>query len=384
MGYTKSNITMKKLMTIFLSILLIMGLLNTGCKTKNLTLFAGCFTEGDEKGLSVFEMNVKTGKLEKLSENAVGNNPSYLIATKEHKLIYALNEVMEFNGETGAGITTLQYNAENGEIIKKNEIVVPYGGACHFSLTHDRKYLLVASYASGSAAVVRLDNNGIPKSVTDTLLFEPEGAKVSHAHMISQDPAGRHVYLTDLGLDRIMIYDLDTARGRLELINDGKITLPDGTGPRHFVFSKDGSVMYVINELGSTIMVFDVASDGRLNIKQTLSTVGEDYRGTNACAEILIGKDGRFLYGSNRGENTIVVYKINDNQQLTFAGRVSCGGDWPRSFMIDPAGEFLLVGNQKSNNIAVFRINKNTGIPEGPVENTAMKAPTYLEFWNQR
>jgi 6-phosphogluconolactonase len=347
-----------------------------------MTVFAGGYTEGDEKGLYVFQLNVKTGSLQKLSERDAGPNPEYIAISKRHSLIYVLNEVDRFKGDTGAGITTLKYDPVNGETIKKNEIVVPHGGACHFSLAKDNKFLLVASYASGSAAVVRLDKNGIPEAVTDTLLFGAEEEKVSHAHMIAQDPAGKQIYLTDLGLDRIMIYDLDTISGKLNPINGGRISLPAGSGPRHFVFSKDGATMYVINELGSTIMVFHVDNNGKLNLKQTLSTVGEGFKGTNACAEIQIGMDGRYLYGSNRGENTIVVYKIEDNRQLTFIGRISCGGNWPRSFIIDPAGKFLLVGNQKSNNIAVFRINKNSGIPEGPVGNEIVMNPAYLTFWN--
>jgi 6-phosphogluconolactonase len=372
---------MGKLRTILFSSIIIMVLLTPGCKTEKLTFLAGGFTEGNEKGLYVFQLNQKTGAIEKISERDAGPNPEYLALSEKHDLIYVLNEVEKFKGETGAGITTLQYNSLNDEFIKKNEIVVPYGGACHFSLTKDQRFLLVASYSSGSAAVVKLDKNGIPEAVTDTLLFEAEGEKVSHAHMIAQDPAGKHVYLTDLGLDRIMIYDLDTLAGRLNLINEGNISLPAGSGPRHFVFSDDGKAMYVINELGSTIMVFDVGSDGRIDLRQTLSSVDSGFSGTNACAEILIGKDGRFVYGSNRGENTIVVFKTEANHSLTYTGRVTCGGDWPRSFMIDPSGEFILVGNQKSNNIAVLRINTKTGMPEGPVGNATMKAPAYIEFW---
>jgi 6-phosphogluconolactonase len=240
--------------------------------------------------------------------------------------------------------------------------------------------LFLANYGSGSVAVVRLDNKGIPQSVCDTIKYTAEPPKVSHPHMIIQDPSGEHVYVTDLGLDRIMIYNFDSRSGKLNLSENGIVNVPEGSGPRHFVFNSDGSIMYVINELGSTIMVFYVDDSGGLKLVQTFHTVRSGFTGNNYCAEILIGKSGDFLYGSNRGENTIVIFRIAEDGTLSLAGHVTCGGDWPRSFVIDPSGKFLLVGNQKSNNISVFKINKKTGIPEGPVSNTEMKAPAYLEF----
>jgi 6-phosphogluconolactonase len=139
--------------------------------------------------------------------------------------------------------------------------------------------------------------------------------------------------------------------------------------------------MYLINELGSTLMVFDVDKDGILKLLQTLPATREGYNGKNACAEILFGKDDKFLYGSNRGENSIVVFRIGRDGLLSVAGHSPCGGDWPRNFVIDPSGKFLLSGNQKSGDISVFRINLKTGIPEGPVFKTVMKGPAYLEFF---
>jgi 6-phosphogluconolactonase len=140
--------------------------------------------------------------------------------------------------------------------------------------------------------------------------------------------------------------------------------------------------MYLINELGSTIMVFNVDKAGILKLVQTLPATSEGNAGKNACAEILIGKNGKFLYGSNRGENSIVVFRISTDGSLSLAGHSTCGGDWPRNFVIDPSGKFLLAGNQKSGDISVFRINEKTGIPEGPVFKAIMKAPACLKFIN--
>jgi 6-phosphogluconolactonase len=343
-------------------------------------LFAGGITEENGKGLFLFELDGK-GNLDLVGESDAGPSPAYFCFSQEHNLIYALNEVMEFNGEKGGGITTLKYDASSGLLEKKNEILVPYGGPCHISISSDRGFLFVASYSSSSVAVVKLDGEGIPERVTDSILYVTEATNVSHPHMIKQDPAGKYVYLTDLGLNRIMIYDLDLSNGRLVPVKDGIINFPVGSGPRHFIFNSEGTKMYVINELGSTIMVFNADENGLLHLVQTNSTLSDGFRGKNYCAHILIGKSGDFLYGSNRGENSIVVFKIGDDGLLSLAGHSSCGGEWPRNFVIDPSGKFLLSGNQRSSWISVFKINKSTGLPEGPVSQVEMKAPLYLEFW---
>jgi 6-phosphogluconolactonase len=343
-------------------------------------LFAGGFTNKEEKGLSLFRLDNK-GNLELIAEADAGPNPSFFCFSERHDLIYALDEVMEFNGHRGGGITTMKYDPSTGVIEKKNEITVPYGGPCHISISSDSLFLLIASYSSGSVAVVKLDGNGIPERVTDSILYVTEPPNVSHPHMIAQGPAGRHIYLTDLGLDRILIFDLNKSNGKLEPVENGIISVPKGSGPRHFVFNKDGTKLYLINEPGSTVMVFNVRENGLLDLVQTLSTVREGFLGRNSCAEILIGKKGDFLYGSNRGENSIVVFKIGEDGLLSLAGHSSCGGDWPRNFVTDPSGRFLLSGNQKSGTISVFRINQETGVPEGPLSQATMKAPAYLEFW---
>ena len=356
-----------------------MGIISTGCREK-LTLFAGGFTEKNDKGLSLFEFNPGNGNLKLVSENVAGPNPSFFCFSEDQKLIYVLNEVMEFNGNPGCGITTMQYNPSNGEVKKKGEILVPYGGGCHISISADNRFLFVANYSSSSVAVVKLDKNGIPETVTDTILYEEKARDVSHPHMISYDPKGRHVYLTDLGLDRIVIYNFDNETGKLSLIPNRIVPFPEGAGPRHFMFNEDGSNMYVINELNSTIIVFNVDNAGYLNAIQTVSTVKEGFAGTNYCAEILPGKDGKFLYGSNRGDNSIVTFKISDEGTLSLVGHVSCGGDWPRNFVIDPTGRYLLSGNERSGNISVLKIDQKTGIPKPLPGNTLMAGPACLEF----
>jgi len=199
--------------------------------------------------------------------------------------------------------------------------------------------------------------------------------------MILSDPSGKKIYVTDLGLDRIMIYDFDKGKGELNLIEDGIVQLPHGIGPRHFVFNREGLKLYVINELGSMMMTFDVRADGGLDLLQTLPTVREGFFENNYCADIHISGNGRYIYGSNRGENTIVTFRIEQDGTLSLAGHASCGGNWPRNFTLDPSGQFILVGNQKSDSISVFRLNAKTGLPEEPAKNYKVSAPACLKFF---
>jgi 6-phosphogluconolactonase len=371
---------MKRKILILYSILILAGLFSAGCKRSE-KLLAGGFTEGNEKGLMQYELNTQNGNLSLISEIDAGANLAFFCFSKNGEFVYALNEVPDYSGLVAGGLTTLKYDPASGTIGKISDLPVPFGGPCHISLSDDGGFLLIASYASSSVAVVKLGSDGIPAEVSDTIVYSAIAPIVSHPHMIAQDPLSRHVYLADLGLDRVIIYDLDRQNGKLVPVPNGETKVPKGSGPRHFVFSPDGTRMYLINELGSTVMVFDVDKDGFLKLLQTLPSLREGYNGENSCAELLFGKGDRFLYGSNRGENSIVVFRIGSDGSLTVAGHSTCGGDSPRNFAIDPSGKFLLSGNQISGDISVFRINLKTGIPEGPVSKTTMKAPAYLEFF---
>jgi 6-phosphogluconolactonase len=372
---------MKKSILLFLIMFFIMGVSVTGyCQT--IRLFAGRFTEAGEKGLYIFDLNREDGAFRLLTEADAGPNPSYFCISKKNGLIYAANEVMNFKGLRGGGVTTLRYDVKSGGIEKMNEIPIPDGAPCYISLSPAYDFLFMANYTGGSIAVIRLDDKGIPVNITDTIKFKRENGKVSHPHMISFDPSGKRVYLTDLGLDRIVIYDFNRASGRLQQIQNGIVKLPEGTGPRHFAFSSDGTKMYVIGELNSTVSVFNVDAAGELKSIQTISTLREDFKGQNACADIHIGKRGDFLYGSNRGENTIVTFRIGPDGKLSLAGHTSCGGNWPRNFVIDPSGKNLLVGNQRSGNISLFKIDEKSGIPIEPAIDQKINAPACLKFIN--
>lgn len=348
--------------------------------SQNVRLFAGRYTEPGGKGLSVFDLNPKSGTFNIVTEAEAGPNPSYFCISKSNRLIYAADEVMVFNGTKGGGLTTLRYDKEKSTLLKVNELVVPDGGPCFISLSPDEKYLFLANYSSSSLTVVKLDDKGIPENVSDKISFQKNGKKTSHPHMISFGPGGKKVYLTDLGFDRIVIYDFDKSSGHLTEAKNGIVPFAEGAGPRHFVFSSDGNKLYVICELNSTISVFDVDNEGGLTPIQSISTLAEGFKDKNACADIHIGKNGKFLYGSNRGENTIAVFSIGSDGKLAPNGRVSCGGSWPRNFVIDPTGKFMLVANQKSGNIVLFNIDQKTGMPVAASKEYKLDGAVCLKF----
>ena len=372
------NLSMKKTIIIYAITLIMVS--SSSCYSQTIRFFAGRYTETGGNGLFCFDLNREAGTIKLLSEADAGPNSSYFCIAKKSGLIYAADEVMEFKGVKGGGVTTLKYNPQSGNIEKVKELLLPDGGPCFISLSPAEDYLLMASYSSSSIAVVKLDDKGITERVTDTISFAVNEGKVSHPHMISFDPEGKKVYLTDLGLDRIVIYDFDAGSGHLKQLENGIVNFPKGTGPRHFVFNSSGTKMYVICELNSTLSVFDVDSKGGLKLIQTLTTLDEGFKGESFCADVHLGISGQYLYGSNRGENTIVVFRIATDGKLSLHGRTSCGGNWPRNFVIDPSGKYLLVGNQKSGNISLFKIDPKSGIPVLSSGEYKIDAPACLKF----
>jgi len=347
---------------------------------KSQRFFVGKFTDEGQMGLQVLDLNPRNGTINFISEADAGPNPTYFCFSGDKGIIYAANEVMDFQGLHGGGITSLKYNPKTGTAEKIHEFPIPNGSPCYIALSPEKKHLLLANYSGSSVTVVKLDEEGIPVEITDSISFTGPDGKVSHPHMISFDPAGRRAYLTDLGLDRIVIYDFDNATGRLKEKPGGIVSLEEGSGPRHFVFSADGSMMYVINELNSSISVFQVDDAGGLTALQTFTTLRADFSGISYSADIHLSKNNNFLYGSNRGENTIVTFRINSDGLLNLAGHTNCGGDWPRNFALSPSGKYILVGNQRSGNISIFSIDEKTGLPAWPIADFSVGAPACIKF----
>ncbi|MBE0677582.1 MAG: lactonase family protein, partial [Bacteroidales bacterium] len=252
-----------------------------------------------------------TGSVEKQSEITVGNNPSFFTFGMDG-IVYFVNEVDSFDLKAGGGITTLRYDKENNSLTKIGSINQGGGGPCHITLSNDGRHLITANYGSGSVSVVRLSSEGIPEKVTDVIFY----GERSHPHMTVYNPRLHTYYVSDLGLDRVYQLKLDTAMGLLMNAVVPSFSCEPGSGPRHMAIDRQSANLYVINELNSTLSVFNILSD-TVSLKQTVSTLPSDYNEKSFCADLHLSRNGRKIYGSNRGHNSIVTFSVGAGGTLS-------------------------------------------------------------------
>ncbi|MHC4682223.1 MAG: lactonase family protein, partial [Planctomycetota bacterium] len=265
----------------------------------------------------------------------------------------------------------------------------PSGGAgpCHVSIDHAGKNVLVANYGSGSASVIPIESDG--KLAEPTGFVHHEGSSVNpnrqkgpHAHSINVSPDNRFAFVADLGIDKVMIYKLDAEKGTIAINDPPCVKLKPGAGPRHFAFHPNGRFAYVINELHCTVTAFAYEpTSGSLEEAQTITTLPNGFDVSNSCAEVRVHPSGRFLYGSNRGHDSIAVYRIDQAKgTLTFVEHETADIKTPRNFNIDPTGKFCLVANQGSDSVVVFRIDQKTGTLEPTGHKISVGRPVCIRF----
>ncbi len=310
-----------------------------------------------------------TGSIEKQSEITVGNNPSFFTFGMDG-MVYFVNEVDSFDLKAGGGITTLRYDKENNSLTKIGSINQGGGGPCHITLSNDGRHLITANYGSGSVSVVRLSSEGIPEKVTDVIFY----GERSHPHMTVYNPRLHTYYVSDLGLDRVYQLKLDTAMGLLMNAVVPSFSCEPGSGPRHMAIDRQSANLYVINELNSTLSVFNILSD-TVSLKQTVSTLPSDYNEKSFCADLHLSRNGRKIYGSNRGHNSIVTFSVGAGGTLSDLSHQDCGGNWPRNFAV--SGKNVLVANQRSNAISVLPAG---GDSDEAVSNLPLNAPACVRI----
>jgi 6-phosphogluconolactonase len=261
----------------------------------------------------------------------------------------------------------------------------PSNGAdpCHIDVSHDGKFTAIATYGGGTISLYGINPDGSLSSADITIKFEGTGfnssrQKTPHAHSVLFSPGNRQLFSADLGTDRLNIFDIKNKK--LEYAGQSHVNLAPGAGPRHFTFHPDSKTIFVINELNSTITVLKKTAR-KWQEQQTVSTLPKGFSGDNYCADIHVSADGKYLYGSNRGHNSIAVYKVDaKTKKLEWVTSVSTHGTWPRNFILTSDGKFLLAANQKSNNITVFSINPENGIPKFTGNEVIIPAPVCLVF----
>jgi 6-phosphogluconolactonase len=333
-----------------------------------LWVYVGTYTQKESKGIYRFDMDPGTGKLTNRVVAAEMKDPSFLAVHPNKKFLYAVGEVNAIDGKKGGGVSAFAIDGKTGDLKALNQQSSVGEGPCHLVVDKDGKCVLAANYGGGSAVVLPIKKDG---SLAEHSSFKPhKGHSVNkdrqsapHAHSINLDPANHFAFVADLGLDAVVVYRFNAENCTLANNDPPSAAVSPGAGPRHFAFHPNGKFAYVINELHNTVSGFRYAADkGTLTKIQTITTLPKDFTGTSYTAEVVVHPSGKFLYGSNRGHNSIAVFTVNtDTGELTAAGHQAEGIKEPRNFNIDPSGKFCLAANQNADNIVVFAIDTNTG-----------------------
>jgi len=352
-------------------------------------VYVGTYTppSGKAEGIYVYRMDPATGALTKV-QTVPTPSPSFLALDPSRRWLYAVNELDNYGGHPSGAVSAFAINPASGTLAPLN--TQPSYGTypAHLTVDPSGQYVLAANYGGGNVAVFPIQRDGSLGTATD--LAQNSGAgpnaarqEAAHAHMITFDPAGRYAALVDLGIDKVLIYQLNTSSGKLvphDVATQLGATAPSyagaapGAGPRHIAFAASGRYAYVINELDSTITTFGYdAERGVLDPRQVIGTLPPASTGRSTGAEIAVAPSGRFLYASNRGHDSIAIFAINaENGALTAMGWEPTQGTMPRFFALDPSGRYLYAANQESDTIVAFRVDQTTGAlaPTGQVIET--------------
>ncbi|MHB1147628.1 MAG: lactonase family protein [Lutibacter sp.] len=322
---------------------------------QNIPLYVGTYTDADSEGIYRYDFNLKTGEItnKKLAIEAV--NPSFITFSNDKKLMYSVGEIDNFEGSKSGFVNSYSVS-KDGTLQFINKVSSNGAHPCHVQLNSDNTKLAVSNYSGGTVSVHSISKNG-EISTAYQVIDHNKGSQQSHAH--SAQFFKNNLFIADLGLSSFSQYKFDKTNKNYQLKSTYQIK--NNAGPRHFEISKKGKFIYVINELNSTISVLEKKKDSFVFV-QNITTLADGFDGKSFCADIHLSRDGQFLYGSNRGENSIAVFKINKkNGELQKIQTISTNGDWPRNFTLSPDGNYLLVANQRSKNISVFMVNKKTG-----------------------
>ncbi|HEY7312199.1 MAG TPA: lactonase family protein [Gemmataceae bacterium] len=353
-------------------------------KMDKLWVYLGTYTGGKSKGIYRCELDLASGKLSEPMLAAETKNPSFLAVHPRHRYLYAVGEL---SGPKGGAVSAFALDPKSGELKALNQKPSSGNGPCHLVVDRQGKSVLVANYGGGNASVLHIEEDGRLGERTAFTQHTGKGTdpgrqEAPHAHSINLDAANRFAVVADLGLDQVFVYRFDADKGSLAKNDPPSATLPPKSGPRHFAFHPDGRHAYVINEMANTVTAMNYdAEHGTLKPVQTVSTLPEGYKKSTSTAEVQVHPSGKFLYGSNRGHNSIAIFTIDEKSgELTPAGHQASGIKTPRNFGIDPTGQFLLVANQDGDSVLVFRIDPKTGALEATGAKVEVGKPVCVKF----
>ncbi|WP_223649586.1 lactonase family protein [Hymenobacter psoromatis] len=351
-------------------------------------VYVGTNVSGDQAStIYLYRLHATTGELTPLSVQRGGSQPSYLTMDAARRHLYAVSETGTFQGRANSGgVSAFEVNATTGALTLLDQQPSLGASPCYISLDHTGKDALVANYVGGNVALLPLRADGAlaPPAATDQHqppLGPHKNQDHAHAHCFIPDPANRYAFAVDLGTDKVYGYQLDAAAGQLRLLPTPAFVAKPGAGPRHLTFHPDGRRAYLENELNSTVTALTYDADhGTFSEIQTVSTLPAGFTGENSGADVHVSPDGRFLYTSNRGDNSLAVFSIAPaDGRLALVQHVSTQGKTPRNFALDPSGRLLLVANQNSDNIFTYRVDKQSGKLTPTEQSVSLPSPMFVE-----
>ncbi len=367
-------------------------------------VFIGTYTGKGSQGIYAYRFDPRVGELKSAGLAAETENPSFLAADPKGRFLYAVNEIDHFKddnasrdakaskelktGEVKTGaVSAFSIDQESGKLKLLQQVASLGAGPAHISLDKTGRYVLVANYDGGNVAAFPIKDSGElgPHSAFQQeagMSVNRERQEGPHAHEILTSNDNRFALSADLGTDQLLVYRFNARTGSLTPNDPAFAKVKPGSGPRHFAFAPSGKFLYLANEMASTVTVFSFdARSGTLQSKQTISTLSKSFKGLNEVAEIAIDGKGKSLYVSNRGDDSIAVFKINHaDGTLSFVERVASGGKTPRHFALDPSGKWLLAANQESDNIQLFRVDADTGRLTASSQVTNILSPVCIIF----
>lgn len=354
---------------------------------RRLRVYLGTYTRGKSEGIYVSELDLHSGKLADARLAAKAINPSFVAIHPSRRFVYAVGEINDFQGNKTGGVSAFAVDASTGQLTRINQQSSHGAGPCHLIVDAAGKNVLVANYGGGSVACLQIKEDGSLGSAS--AVIQHEGSSVNprrqtgpHAHSINLDADNRFAVAADLGLDKVLIYRFESETGKLTPHEPSSVSVRPGGGPRHFTFHPGGRFAYANNEITSTLTAFAYdAGRGVLEEIHTVSTLPDDVHGDNSTAEVRVHPNGRFVYVSNRGHNSIAIFAVDRaSGRLSPAGHEPTRGEIPRNFNLDPTGRYLLAANQNTHNVVVFRIDEKTGQLQATGSEIAVPSPVCVRF----
>lgn len=331
-------------------------------------LYIGTFSVRGSEGIYVYDWDLNTGQFQEIQTLSGRESPSFLTIHPNGKYLYSANREGIVEGENWGSVSAYAIDQATGKLSVLNDRSAFGAGACHVNTDHTGRLLYVSNYGEGNFTVYPILENGRIGENKYNFQYEGRGPNANrqekpHLHSAMPSPDNRYVFAADLGTDRLYAYRVKARRAKLKPAKTPWVEIEPGGGPRHFTFHPNGKWVYVAEELSAHVTAFQYnAGRGAMRKIQRLSTLPEGYDDPSFCADIHVHPNGRFLYVSNRGHNSLAIYRIDQQTgRLSLIDTPGVEGNWPRNFLISPDGRWCLVANERSDNIAVFSIDGESG-----------------------